>query len=94
MLTTRPLDQWIESRRRHVERNVVEHEAGRYHGTFLTVDVEGWADEYVEHHRRVAEHFAGRPDLLVLRVTEGEGYERLCPFLGLPRPAAPFPARR
>ena len=37
-------------------------------------------------------HFAGRPDdLLVLDVVGGEGWERLCPFLGLAPPDEPFP---
>ena len=38
------------------------------------------------------EYFAGRPDdLLVMSVTEGEGWEVLCPFLGHAVPEAPFP---
>jgi hypothetical protein len=42
----------------------------------------------------VREHFADRPgDLLVLDITAGEGWDRLCPFLGLPEPGVPFPRR-
>jgi 3'-phosphoadenosine 5'-phosphosulfate (PAPS) 3'-phosphatase len=40
----------------------------------------------------VREYFKDRPqDLLVLNVTAGEGWEKLCPFLGKPVPDAPFP---
>ena len=42
--------------------------------------------------RRVRAYFAGRPDdLLVLDVVGGEGWEKLCPFLGLEPPAEAFP---
>lgn len=47
---------------------------------------------YERHNREVREHFAGRPDdLLVLRIAEGEGWEPLCAFLGRDVPAAAFP---
>lgn len=93
VFTTRPLDDWIESRRKHVERNVARAETGEYTGNFLEVDPDAWAAEYKLHHERVAAYFEGRENLLVLRITEGDGYERLCPFLGAVEPAAPFPAR-
>ncbi|WP_146166703.1 sulfotransferase family protein [Streptosporangium nondiastaticum] len=44
------------------------------------------------HTAEVLRHFAGRDgDLLVLDITDGQGYERLAPFLGLPVPDEPFP---
>lgn len=37
--------------------------------------------------------FRDRPDdLLVMEIVSGDGWERLCPFLGRPRPDAPFPS--
>jgi hypothetical protein len=43
-----------------------------------------------EHNERVrADVPASR--LLVMDVTAGEGWDRLCPFLGVPVPATPFP---
>lgn len=93
VLTTRDLDSWIESRRRHVARNRARREAGTYQGDFLEVDVVAWEDQYHAHHAAVSAYFAGRSDLLVLRITEGEGYERLCPFLGVPVRTDPFPQR-
>lgn len=47
---------------------------------------------YETHTRNVLHYFRGRPDdLLVLDVCRGEGWERLCPFLGVEPPEAPFP---
>lgn len=46
---------------------------------------------YREHRDRVLEILAGEPNLLRMNVCAGEGYEKLCPFLGLPVPNEPFP---
>jgi hypothetical protein len=53
---------------------------------------ERFLERYRRHNREVQAHFADRPgDLLVLDITRGEGFERLCPFLGLPVPEQDFP---
>jgi len=40
----------------------------------------------------VLEYFKNRPnDLLIFAITEGDGWEKLCPFLGEKRPNTPFP---
>lgn len=56
----------------------------------------GNEDVYVErfesHNREVLDYFRDRKqDLLVMNLTEGEGWEKLCPFLGLLPPDEPFP---
>jgi hypothetical protein len=92
ILTTRDLEGWIESRRSHVLRNAARNQRGQYDGDFLTVDEAAWAKQYHEHHTRVRAYFADRPgDLLVMDIVAGDGYEVLCPFLGLPIPDEPFP---
>lgn len=93
ILTTRPMEGWVESRRRHVLRNQERAARGEYTGTFLTIEPDAWRAEFIEHHEGVAAFFADRDDLLTMRVTEGDGFEKLCPFLGLPVPAEPFPWR-
>lgn len=93
VLTTRDLDAWLRSRTLHVERNRARQARGEYSGDFLDIDLEGWTAQYREHHRAVRAHFGDRPDLLELDVTRGDGYERLCPFLGLPVRDEAFPAR-
>lgn len=49
---------------------------------------------YRDHRSRVLEILADEPRLLRLNVCAGEGYERLCPFLGVPVPDEPFPRIR
>jgi Sulfotransferase domain len=94
ILTTRDLDAWLDSRRRHVEENLARQASGDYAGTFVTVDLDAWTREMEDHVARVRAHFAGRPDdLLVMDISAGDGWEQLCPFLGLPVPEDPFPPR-
>ncbi len=91
LLTVRPVDEWIESRRRHVERNVRRKAAGEYDGNFLTVDEEAWRTEWFRHVARVRGHFGHRSDFLELDVTRNAGWPPLCDLLGLPEPTEPFP---
>jgi Sulfotransferase domain len=94
ILTTRELESWIESRRRHVLGNVARKQHRQYDGDFLTVDDAAWTKQYDDHHARVHAYFADRPDdLLVMDIVAGDGYELLCPFLGLPVRDEPFPWR-
>ncbi len=92
ILTVRELDDWLDSRRRHVEKNREMNAAGQYQDGFLKVDLELWEAEYVEHEAVVRGYFADRPDdLLVFKLIGGDGWEPLCEFLGHPVPEAPFP---
>jgi hypothetical protein len=92
ILTVRPLTEWLDSRRRHVERNQIMHERGEYTGRWLEVDLAGWAADYGRHVAAVRSHFAGRDDdLLEIEITAGDGWALLCGFLGEPVPDVPFP---
>lgn len=93
VLTTRDVEGWIDSRRRHVLRNRERKAAGEYDGNFLEIEPDRWRALFEEHHARVAAYFAGRDDLLTMDVTRGDGYDLLCPFLGVPVPPEPFPWR-
>ena len=94
VLTVRPLDRWIRSVVNHFGHDVTrmrEWIYGPAHGY-----PEGNEEIYVARHERhveeVLEYFKDRPDdLLVLRLTAGDGWEQLCPFLGHETPATPFP---
>jgi hypothetical protein len=58
----------------------------------LTWDRRRFLNAYHRHVEAVLDHFEGRPEsLLVLDITAGEGWERLCPFLQTPQPPLPFP---
>ncbi len=92
VLTTRPTERWI--------RSVVEHfgdqDTAMREWIYGVGHPAGNEDVYVEryegHNREVADYFVDRPDdLLVLKITEGDGWEKLSPFLGLPVPEIAFP---
>lgn len=91
ILTVRPVDDWIDSRRRHVERNIARWKAGKYHGTFLVVDEARWRREWHRHVSRAREYFARRPGFLEVDLTAGVGWGPLCKLLDLPEPSVPFP---
>jgi hypothetical protein len=91
VLTVRDVEGWIDSRRRHVERNRRRRESGAYDGVNLRVDEEQWRRQWHTHVERVTKYFDGRDDLLVLDITAGHGWERLAPFLGFAVPSVPFP---
>jgi hypothetical protein len=47
---------------------------------------------YRQHHKEVVDYFQARPqDLLIVDWSQGDGWEKICPFLNLPVPAQPFP---
>lgn len=91
VLTTRPLPDWLDSRRRHVERNLKSQARGEYDGTFLAVDEEKWIKEWEHHHERVRAYFAGRSDFLELDLSARPTWGPLCTLLGLGEPNEPFP---
>jgi len=59
----------------------------------ISFDRERFRWVYEDHRRRVLEHFSGEKagQLLVMDITRGDGWEKLCPFLGVPVPEQPFP---
>lgn len=100
ILTVRDEGQWLASMARLWERRPITDDAdGEYRRRVRLAMYGGVApgpaaltETAARHQREVLAHFAGRPgDLLVLDVCAGEGWDRLCAFLGQPRPAAPFP---
>ena len=49
-------------------------------------------ERYERHNSEVRAYFADRPeDLLVMDITAGDGWDVLCPFLGVEAPADEFP---
>ena len=91
VLTVRPVDEWLDSRRRHVERNQAAKAAGTYTGTFLEVDEAAWRDDWDQHVATVRAHFGTRSDLLEVDLTHEPAWGPLCELLDVPVPAEPFP---
>lgn len=92
ILTVRPADAWL--------RSVVEHfgtkstpmrewiyGVGSPHG-----NEEIYVARYQRHNREVMDFFSDKANcLLVLDITAGEGWEKLCPFVGNDIPETSFP---
>lgn len=58
----------------------------------VTFDKVKFRDAYHRHHEDVRRYFKDRPhDLLEMSIVDGDGWEKLCPFLELPVPAEAFP---
>ncbi len=100
ILTVRDPETWLMSVRRHWASTPITDDAqGTYrrwvrlamYGTF-GFSAARMRSVYEDHRRSVLHYFAGRPrDLLVLDICGGQGWDRLCPFLGKPQPENPFP---
>src|SRR3989344_3706581 len=89
ILTTRDLNTWLESMRNHYR----QHPASKMYKEQLDYRQKFWGTvrfskkimtrKYNEHLKDVDKYFSKRKkDLLVIRIVDGEGWEKLCPFLG------------
>ena len=100
VLTTRTVGGWLRSMERSQKHNpraiAGEHERiARRMAIYECVgyDEQTLAAAFHRHDAEVRRYFANRPnDLLELNVAGGQGWEKLCPFLGLPAPQFAFPA--
>ncbi len=96
ILTVRELDGWLKSCSHHFRQPLEPGTWGteqieRLYGTTV-FDPQKFAEGYGRHQQAVLDYFRDRPaDLLVIDISAGEGWERLCPFLGRPIPKQPFP---
>jgi sulfotransferase family protein len=100
ILTVRPIERWLLSIRRmrrpfavlkllpKVRRLVRD-----FSGTTSLADERALKDGFNRHSKDVLDYFGDRlgKDLLVLDVSAGDAWDKLCGFLGQPKPAAPFP---
>ncbi len=96
ILTVRDPESWFASIEGHFGAHESEMQAFVY-GRDAPAPA-GNKARYLEtlrrHEAAVRAHFAGRPhDLLVMDLEAGDGWNALCPFLGAPTPAEPFPTR-
>jgi hypothetical protein len=89
ILTTRDMPSWIKSRSKHVKAN---RTSPSYRGLWLLTQTSKWEEEWRRHHDGIREYFQDRPDdLLIMDICAGDGWEKLCPFLGVDAPEGPFP---
>jgi hypothetical protein len=92
ILTVRDEDAWVDSKRRHVERNQRGHASGHYQGKNLEIDEQAWRESWRGHLAAVREYFGERADFLELDLTVRPRWDELASFLDVPAPNINFPA--
>lgn len=92
ILTVRPPDAWIRSVSRFFGAKSTPMREWIYGAGSPIGNEARYVERFERHNEDVMRHFRDRPgDLLVLRITEGEGWRELCDFLGHEAPPEPFP---
>ena len=96
ILTVRPTEKWLASVTEHfIEGTPPMREWIYGPGRASPIGNEAaYVERYERHNREVQEYFSRRPsDFLVFNLSLGDGWEKLCAFLGHPVPERPFPWR-
>ena len=98
ILTVRELNGWLNSCRKQFNRQAVETRSDVVNQLFRDIydtpffEEEKFTRGYQRFVERVLDYFRNRPDdLLVMDITAGEDWEKLCPFLSKDIPDQPFP---
>jgi hypothetical protein len=105
ILTTREMESWLRAIEKHFAfleswddmnepfRQFTEFINAAVFGS-LRFNAERFRYVYETHRANVCAYFEGRPDdLLLTDICAGEGWDKLCDFLGVPVPDEPFPHR-
>lgn len=92
ILTLRSGEAWIKSLKRHFGEGSTPMREWIYGVGSPAGNEAVYLARFENHNKEVLEYFQERPDdLLVMHVTDGDGWEKLCPFLGKTVPDLPFP---
>lgn len=92
ILTLRDEEKWIKSVVNYFEYRNTNMRQWIYGIGYPKGNEEIYLNRFRKHNADVLEYFGKRPqDLLVIDVTLGDGWEKLCPFLNKEIPSAPFP---
>ena len=101
LLTIRDIDSWLKSWSKH-DQNIQQLSGGSIPNWVKELRKQGfgqwqfnpqvWRAKYERHIQDVQTYFQERShQLLVLNLCDGEGWKKLCPFLGKESPARQFP---
>ncbi len=98
ILTVRDAEGWLKSCKKQFTEKLAAKQNEAHNQLFMALygctvfDEQKFLAGYEKFVSGVLEYFKNRPqDLLVINVVAGEGWEKLCPFLGKPVPEIPFP---
>jgi hypothetical protein len=92
ILTTRPASKWIQSVSKQFGGNSTPMREWIYGVGDPIGNEDLYLERYNRHNQEVRKYFSDRPDdFIELRITEGDGWEKLCRFLDHPVPGEAFP---
>lgn len=98
ILTLRERQGWLNSCKKQFTQKLADKQNEAHNQLFMDLydctvfDEAKFSAGYDRFVQGVLEHFRDRPEkLLSLNITDGDGWEQLCPFLGRSIPDIPFP---
>lgn len=92
ILTLRDSESWIKSQVRRFGRRETPMRKWIYGVGCPEGNEEIYVRRYEEHNKEVLNYFKDRPnDLLILDLSQGDGWKKLCPFLDKETLTIPFP---
>ncbi len=96
ILTVRDPESWFASIESHFGARPKPMQAFVYgdNAAAPAGNHDNYIKRYTDHNENVRAYFADRPtDFLEMDLGGSDGWEVLCPFLGLPAPQSPFPVK-
>ena len=92
ILTERDENSWLNSAQKHFKNIHSDMHEWIYGKGVLAGNEDLYVERYRKHYREVRDYFKGREnDLLLMNFANGDGWEKLCPFLNQPIPNKAFP---
>ena len=91
ILTTRSSESWLKSMVNHCGTKETPFRKWVYGYSNPVGHEDVYIKRYEKHNHDVREYFKGRDDFLEMSIVNGEGYEKLCPFLGVKMINEKFP---
>jgi hypothetical protein len=92
ILTLRDPDSWIKSQVKQFGHKETPMRKWIYGVGYPEGNEDIYIKRFKQHNIEVQEYFKDRPeDLLVMDFSKGDGWEKLCPFLGVDIPKISFP---
>lgn len=92
ILIERDGQKWLQSAVRHFGDRHIKMHSWMYGQGNIIGNENLYLQRYQQHNKEVKEYFEDRPnDLLVISLENGDGWEKLCPFLDKDIPKKKFP---
>lgn len=91
ILTSRPERDWLNSASKHFKCNYCSLHEWAYTNGVMAGNEELYVNRYLRHNREVRKYFQGRDDFMEMDFHKGDGWSKLCSFIGEPIPAKAFP---